>query len=279
MSENPSLSEFYRNLACTDSTLFREFLWILENRFELSDTKLISGEQTLQGEHIKTLQEWIGCKSKNFPLQYFLNSALFLELDFYVEPGVLIPRMETEDIVKWIFQEYSNRSINSVLDIGAGSGCFGIGLAQLFKPRELVLVEPYKDAIKSLSENINRHCEEKPWETSLLEVTFEQFAPDNRFDLIVSNPPYIKEGDPEVTESVYSFEPHEALYGGPDGWEKIESWVHKAYDFLEPGGILVFEMSYDQKQELEACLAAFMPEFHKDRFGKDRFFRIEKTYG
>lgn len=277
--ENTTLLEFYRSLEASDSQLLKEFCWILEEKFSLNESELLSGILKINSEQKKVLKTWFDKKAQDYPLQYFLNSTAFLDLDFYVEEGALIPRMETEDIVSWvidIFKEKKGKPRN-IIDIGSGSGCMGIALACKLEPDYVELLEPFKDAQKSLKENIKRHCENKEFKTKLVSEPFEEYKFKDKFDLIISNPPYIKKEDPEVTDSVYKYEPHEALYGGKQGFETPVLWFKKSVAHLRENGLLVFEMAYNQRNQLKEELSEFKIEFMKDRFGKDRFFYFIKN--
>jgi release factor glutamine methyltransferase len=137
----------------------------------------------------------------------------------------------------------------------------------------MVLLEPYGD--DSLEKNAKRLCENKNFNIEIIKKTFEEFEFNEKFDLILSNPPYIRFSDPDVAHGVYEHEPHEALFGGEFGWEKVVAWVEKSYTWLTENGLLVFEISHDQRQTVEEHLSKYKPEVHKDSFGKDRFFVIE----
>jgi len=269
-----TLLEFYRSLNVKDSQLLKEFCWILEEKFSLDENGLLSGILTIEEEHKKILTTWFEKKSDDYPLQYFLNSTAFLDLDFYVEEGALIPRMETEDIISWVIDYFKTLETTpkNIVDIGSGSGCMGIALAEKLGPEYLELIEPFADAQKSLNENIKRHCLGKGFETKLISEPFENYHFNDKFDLIISNPPYIKQADPEVADSVYKHEPHEALYGGAKGYETPVLWFKKSVGQLREKGLLVFEMAYNQREQMQEELKDFKLEFMKDRFGKDRFF-------
>lgn len=273
-----TLSSFFQGMEDRSSALYREFLWILEDKFNHKEAELISGKIELGAKELKVLWEWLDKKNQDYPLQYFLGSTDFMGFNFFVEPGVLIPRMETEEIVAWILEnkDFFEKEI-AVLDIGAGSGCMGISLAKKIKKAKILsLIEPYKEACKSLEKNIAELCQDENFLTELIELPFERVDIERRYDLIVSNPPYIRFRDEDVARGVYEFEPHEALFGGEKGYEKYKAWVSKAYPCLKEGGILVMEFSHDQRAVLEKILQDYRPQFFKDSFGKDRFFVIEK---
>lgn len=274
-----TLNEFFQTCPSKSRALYREFIWILSEKFALDEAELIAGIVKITQKQQLTLQEWLKLKEQDYPLQYFIGNTEFLNRKFIVKPGVLIPRLETEEIVRWVLQNYIKAPKN-ILDIGAGSGCMGISLACEYQTTEsLTLIEPYQEALKSLEKNIELHCANQKFKTNLVKDFFENYQFTNMFDLIVSNPPYIAFADEDVQAGVYEFEPHEALFGGEKGWEKYLDWVDKSFDNLSPGGLIVFEFSHDQKTVLEDLLKKYQPVFYKDSFGKDRFFVIRKQHG
>ena len=270
-----SLNDFFQKCEKKSSHLFREFIWILTEKFSLNEAKLVSGEQNLSENHIKTLEDWVVRKEEDYPLQYFLGSSDFMGLDLFVSDGVLIPRGETEEIGFWVLNQLKDKEVCHLMDIGAGSGCLGIGVACSLKSLEsLVLIEPFGD--ESLQKNIEKHCTDKHFSTHKVEETFESYEFNKKFDVILSNPPYIRYNDPDVASGVYAHEPHNALFGGELGWEKEVLWAQKAFANLNPGGLLVFEISHDQREVLVEKLKGCQPKIHKDQFGRDRFMSIEK---
>lgn len=270
-----TLNDFFKTCDSKSSHLFREFIWILTEKFKLDEAQLISGIRDLDENHISSLKSWIEKKALDYPLQYYIGSTDFMGLDLIVHDGVLIPRTETEEIGYWVVDRLKNKTVEKMMDIGAGSGCLGIGVATKIPSLKLLtLIEPFGD--DSLEKNIAAHCVGGAFKTDLIKTTFEDFTFSEHYDLIVSNPPYIRYSDSDVAKGVYEYEPHEALFGGDLGWEKEVAWAERSFKHLNPGGLLVFEISHDQRRVLEKKLERFAPQIHKDQFGKDRFFSIEK---
>jgi len=270
-----TLSDFFKELPQKSTQLFREFIWILESKHQINPADLLSGRIQLSLQQKVLLKDWVEKRDDDYPLQYFLGQVEFFDLEFYVEPGVLIPRLETEEIARWSvdFIKDNNLKIKSILDIGAGSGCLGLSVAKVLDEslERLTLIEPHIDARKSLSKNIKIHGDKR---VELVVDTFETAVFDKKFDLILSNPPYISVGDEEVQKGVYKHEPHEALYAGAAPITLISQWVQKAHKLLNKNSLMVFEMGYSQRDALEKELEEFRPQFLKDSFGKDRFFYI-----
>lgn len=270
-----TLNNFFHSCKTKSSHLFREFIWILTEKFEASEVKLISGEHQLTDVEQLSLNEWIQRRELDYPIQYFIGSTQFMGEKFHVFDGVLIPRMETEEIATWVVEASKNKKVRNLIDIGSGSGCLGIGTAiHLPDLEELVLVEPFGD--ESLATNVKNLCSLKSFKTEVVSDTFENYKFNHKFDLILSNPPYIRHGDPDVAKGVYDHEPHEALFGGDDGWEKVIQWVDRCYEWLSDDGMLVFEISHDQRDVIEQKLAKYKTVVHKDSFERDRFIVIKK---
>ena len=272
-----TLSQFFKEHPQKSTQLFREFIWILESKFQMNPAELLSGVAVLSEKHQEILNEWAIKKEDDYPLQYFLGQVEFFDLNFYVEPGALIPRLETEEIARWSvdYIRKNNLEIKNILDIGSGTGCLGLSVLKALGEtvNSLTVVEPYEEARKSLEKNIITYGGRK---TLVEKNPFEKVAFDKKFDLIVSNPPYIAEGDAEVQNGVYKHEPHEALFAGNAPIALISEWVEKSFELLNQNALLVFEIGYSQKKALEEKLKKFDPKFLKDSFGKDRFFYILK---
>jgi release factor glutamine methyltransferase len=182
------------------------------------------------------------------PVAYILGRREFWGLDFEVGPGVLVPRPETELIV-----EEAQRVVGSpgspgprlVADVGTGSGCLAVTLARDFGDAAFVATDSSRAALAFASRNAARHGVASRIalvETDLLEGV------DGPFDLIVSNPPYVPEGDvPSLPPEVRQFEPIEALVGGADGLDVIRRLLVHAEARLRAGGFLVFEFGFGQE--------------------------------
>jgi release factor glutamine methyltransferase len=180
-------------------------------------------------------------RARREPLQYILGSQEFCGLDFSVTPAVLIPRHDTEVLV----EEAVKRAGSSarILDIGVGSGCIAVALARALTGAEVWGVEQSAEALAVARQNVERHgVKVTLFEGSL----FEPFS-EGRFDLIVSNPPYIPTADLETLQpEVRDHEPREALDGGPDGLDYYRRIVPASPSHLTPGGWLLVEVGIEQ---------------------------------
>jgi len=181
------------------------------------------------------------------PVAYILGKREFLSLDLRVTPAVLIPRPETELLVEQALARLPQDAPSRVLDLGTGSGAVALAIVRHRPRAEVVAVDQSAAALEVARENAaqlglsNLHFLQGDWYGPL---------DRRRFDLIVSNPPYIAAGDPHLSEGDLRFEPAAALASGADGLDAICIIVASAHDHLLPGGWLLFEHGYDQA---DAC--------------------------
>lgn len=176
------------------------------------------------------------------PVAYLLGRREFYGRDFAVSPAVLIPRPETELLVEIALAAVAGIPAPRILDLGTGSGCIAITLALELPAADVTAVDISDAALAMARGNAARlgarlHCLQSEWFAALS---------GERFDLIVSNPPYVAEGDPHLAEGDLRFEPALALACGRDGLDAIRRILASAPDHLEPGGTLHFEHGYDQ---------------------------------
>ena len=194
---------------------------------------------------IDELDRIIGELAAGRPLQYVLGHTEFYGLDFQVREGVLIPRPETEELVRWIAESPAPDN-PAVLDVGTGSGCIAVTLARLIPESRITAVDISEKALSIARENARRLDAKVDFRQG---DALGELFPGQReqFDLIVSNPPYIPRADIETLDtSVKDYEPHLALDGGEDGLDFYRSISEKWKEALAPGGRLYFEVGIGQ---------------------------------
>ncbi len=205
----------------------------------------VNFDKPLSAAELAHFRGMVARRARREPLQYILGTQEFMGLDFEVAPGVLIPRHDTETLVEEAVRRGGNA--REVLDIGVGSGCIAVALARLLPDAAVFGVERSPEALAVAQRNAEKHGVAVTLREGSL---FEPF-PGERFDLIVSNPPYIPTGDlaglqPEVRD----FEPTGALDGGPDGLDFYRLIIPAAPGYLNPGGWLLFEVGIGQAEQI-----------------------------
>ncbi len=217
----------------------------------------------------KSFDDMIDKRCMRYPLQYILGDWDFYGRTFKVGAGVLIPRADSETIIDTAKEIFEGKKCENILDLCAGSGCLGITLS-LELGGKAVCLEKYEPAAKFLRENakiLNPECEIVEGDI------FEGTANDKKYDLIVSNPPYIKANDMETLQPEVTFEPANALYGGEDGLMFYRAIAVNYAGALKNGGVLMFEAGIDEANDIAEILssAGFGDvQIRKDAAGVDR---------
>ena len=263
--------------------------WVLDVRFDMSWTDILCGKVTELSAHDQTELEKIMLRlEKGEPVQYIIGVADFCGRQFHVEPGVLIPRPETEELCRMVIEEREisqkgQSPLCEILDIGTGSGCIAITLALELPDAKVTAWDISDDALriasanaKALSASVNFQHHDA-LDSSLF--TLHSSLP--KWDFIVSNPPYIcrKEAD-GMDKNVLGYEPHEALFVPDDDpllfYRAIARYATKA---LKPNGKLFFEINplyADDLTQLLGEMLCYNAEILNDQFGKPRFLKATK---
>ena len=191
-------------------------------------------------------------RAQGEPLAYLLGDKEFYGLSLRVAPGVLVPRADTETLVDWALDVLPAQTTpdrpTRVLDLGTGSGAIALAIRSRRPHVSVTAVDASPEALAIAADNARRlHL---PLE--LLAGSWFEPLGTRRFDLIVSNPPYIAEGDPHLP--ALRFEPIQALTAGRDGLDDLRLIVRQARSHLKPGGWLLLEHGYDQADAVQALL-------------------------
>ena len=184
------------------------------------------------------------------PLAYLVSSKAFFGLDLHVDTRVLVPRPDTETLVEWAL---TLTTVQSVLDMGTGSGAIALALKHIRPDWQVTALDTSSDALAVAQDNakrlnLNVNFLQSSWFEALTAA-----EPSATFDLIVSNPPYIVEGDPHMAALVH--EPKQALTSGADGLDDIRHIIQQAPPYLTAGGWLLLEHGYDQAPAVRELLA------------------------
>lgn len=253
---------------------------ILTYVFQLSTTDLYaSKDMNFSTNQAEKLEVIITRLRENEPLQYILGNCYFCGLDFHVEPGVLIPRPETAELVEWIISDRkSSDSLIRILDIGTGSGCISISLAKNLPQSEVYAWDISEDAIRIASGNAARlDANVRFRQTDVL----GQVPTDTMMNVIVSNPPYITEAErTDMDANVTDWEPDTALFV-PDNVPLLfyERIADIGKQILTPDGTLYFEINQRFGTETVDMLRKKgyrNVELRKDLSGNDRMIKAER---
>ena len=185
---------------------------------------------------------------QGMPIQYITNKQEFMKLDFYVDENVLIPQPDTEILVEKAIEEAKKIENVEILDMCTGSGCIGISIAKNIENAKVTLVDISENAIEIAKKNALRNKVESQL-TFIQSNMFEKV--EKKFDIIVSNPPYIKTDVILKLDKQVQNEPHIALDGGKDGLKFYKIIIEEAEKYLKENGKLILEIGYDQKEEVE----------------------------
>jgi release factor glutamine methyltransferase len=181
------------------------------------------------------------------PVQYIIGVQEFFGLPFEVSPAVLIPRPETEHLVEAVLERFSRESSPRIVDVGTGSGAIAVALAHAIPRSRVTAVDLSSAALEVAQRNAERNGVSE--RVTLLQSDLLKVLESAEFEVVVSNPPYIAEG--EVLEpQVLNYEPRSALYAGATGLEVYERLIPQARRVLKPQGWLMLEIGYGQSPAL-----------------------------
>ncbi len=206
-------------------------------------------------------------RKSGMPIAYITGEKEFMGLPFYVTEHTLIPRPDTETIVETLIEENPFES-PSVTDLCCGTGCIGIALAHYIKNSTVTMWDISPGAIETAQKNIFRHNLSDRVSVKKGDVLKGNYPAS---DIIVSNPPYIANSVADTLE-VSKFEPHLALKGGIDGLDFYKAMIPKAFESLNDGGILAFEIGYDQGEAVKMLMEEYFSDVKvkKDYADNDR---------
>ena len=255
--EAESLSFVYRSLK---NLSFTDFVFALQ--------------QEVTEEEKQFVEEIYKKLAAHIPAQYIIGHADFFGMKLKVDERVLIPRPETEELVDLILTENPEKNLK-VLDIGTGSGAIALALAKNRPDWSVTAADISQDALDLSLENANAQ------NLNLSFIKSDCFSEISaKYDIIVSNPPYIsREDQEEVGLNVLHSEPHLALFADEDGLAIYRRIAEDSKDYLNDGGKIYLEIGYKQGQNVPALFMENLPEKRvrtlKDQFGQDRMVVID----
>lgn len=212
-------------------------------------------EETIGKDQCDEFFELIEKRRKKMPVKYILNKCEFMGIDLHVEEGVLIPRDDTELLVDEVLKNILEDDEKQICDLCCGSGAIGISLACLRKNIKVDLLDYYPIPEKVTLINIEKHNLQGRVSFSKSDLLDVSIKASKKYDIIVSNPPYIEEEEIEkLMDDVQKYEPHTALSGGIDGLDFYRKIVNQSIEVLNENGILAFEIGYNQGKAVKSLM-------------------------
>ena len=250
----------------------------LEQVLNLSRPELIiNKDRELTKKEYKKYQKINKKLKKGLPIQYIIKKSNFYGNDFYINKNVLIPRPETEVLVqetnKLIQEHFKNENID-ILDIGTGSGVIAITLKKLNKNYNITATDISKKALKVAKKNSKVHRTQiKFIKTNLYQGI------NKKYDVIVSNPPYIDINSKEIEPKVKENEPHIALFADKEGLYYYEQILKDIKNIIKENHIIAFEIGENQGEKIKKIIKKYLPRdeimIKKDYNGYDRYIFIK----
>ena len=235
----------------------REAASLLTFAIEKDRTFLVAHpEYELSGTEETTFRSFLKRRAEREPLQYVTGRQEFYGLEFIVTPDVLIPRPETETIVENALEILSRAGVNaSFCEIGIGSGCISVSILHELETARGIGLDVSENALKIAGKNAEKHSVTDRLKFTVSDV-FDQLS-DEKFDLIISNPPYISADEMKTLQrEVQDFEPRTALTDNGDGFSIIEKIITDAPHYLKENGFLLLEIGFGQAKKVAAMFDA-----------------------
>lgn len=215
---------------------------------------LLNLERVLSEDEEQLFNKFINERLNNRPIAYIVGNREFMGLDFFVKEGVLIPRPDTEVLVEEVIELAKKKDAKNILDIGTGSGAITVSLAKYLENVKVTSVDISDIALEIGKRNaISNEVDDRI--NFVKSDLFTNIDKETKFDIIVSNPPYIKREVIETLDKqVKDYEPYNALEGGVDGLDFYRAITKQAKNYLKKGGILAYEVGHDQSEDVSKLM-------------------------
>ncbi len=208
-------------------------------------------DRPLSADELTAFKQLLKRRLNHEPLQYIIGESEFFSLSFLVGPGVLIPRPETELLVEKAIEFAHPADGCRILDLGTGSGCIAISLAVHLPQAHIVAIDKSAKALELAQTNARRNGVADRIEFLSWDFTSPTSPFTAAFDIVVANPPYIRQNDYErLPKEIKNFEPMEALLAGKDGLDGYRAIQRRLAEWLNPGGRAFLEIGADQGKEI-----------------------------
>ena len=232
---------------------------------------LLNLNKKINKSDLEKFNYFLNMRSNYIPIAHIVNFKYFWKYKFFIDKNVLIPRPETELIIEKIMETLPLSSEKKILDIGTGSGCIAITLIKERPNCLITAIDKSKKAIKVAKKNAEMHQVGK--KVKFINIDVDKYL-CNKYDLIISNPPYIKNSELlSLDNDVKLNEPKLALSGGSSGLETFFKIINKCKTLLKNNGKLILEIGHKQGKELRKHLGLNgfnQTKIYKDLSGKDR---------
>ena len=236
------------NLGLTLREANIESIFILQHVLRVDHEYLIKNfDKLIKTKKLDKIMRLVLERISHKPLAYIFKEWKFYDMEFYINSNVLIPRQDTELLIDLIIREYNSEKKINILDLGTGSGVIGIVLGNKFKNSTILLSDISLNATYIAKKNILRHNLKN---VSVIQSNWFSKIPKKKFDVIVSNPPYINKSDPHLKDKGLFYEPREALISEQEGYADIIEIIKISPKFLTPSGTLYIEHGYNQHKEV-----------------------------
>jgi release factor glutamine methyltransferase len=208
----------------------------------------------LTREQVQQYEQWLRRRAAHEPIQYIVGEQEFFGLTFAVTQDVLIPRPETEHLVETLLTRVPHDQPLRIVDVGTGSGAVAVALAHSLPLAQVTLLDISEAALAVARQNVETHRVAD--RVRSLKSDLLSGVAGERFDAVVSNPPYVAEADRDSLErQVRDYEPASALFAGPSGLDAYNRLIPQAHDALNPRGWLLMEIGQGQRDALARLLA------------------------
>lgn len=253
------------------------FFWLLEERLQMTKTDFfVKSEVSLSQDDLAYFENALHQLQEEKPIQYILRKAEFFGMEFQVNGHTLIPRPETEELVRWIIEEHADKKESElgIFEIGSGSGCIPISLATFFTNASIRSIDVSEAAIQTAQKNAQLNQVNVEF---LLKDVLQLEKIEWKVDILVSNPPYVKKNEKHMMKkNVLAYEPHTALFVEDDDalifYRKIFQLAKQhqiAFTYLEINEFLAKE-TLELAEEFQPTSALLK----KDMFGKQRMLKV-----
>lgn len=209
---------------------------------------IVYDNQKLTEKEEQDYLEYIELLTQGEPIEHITHQKEFMKLNFYVDENVLIPRQDTEVLVEEVMKIAKKIRAKKILDLCTGSGAIAVSLAKYLENIQLTALDISGKALDIAIANAkNNHVQDK---ITFVESNLFQDLGQEKYDIIVSNPPYIRRKELETLDREVRREPRLALDGGEDGLYFYREIIDRGYEYLKYGGYICLEIGYDQKEEV-----------------------------